>query len=238
MTGSLQKKNGTYYVVVRIPDETGVERQKWISTSVKVEGNNKREANRRLREIITSLEQQKIVYSDNILFLDWVDKWMEQKRNEVRLVTYEGYESNLRTYIIPFFTPLKLLLRDVSPQHVQDYYNKSMKKGLSANSVQKHNVIIRGALQDAVKKSLIPYNPADRATLPVKKKFIGKAYTIEQANELLKVINNEPIKPAIILGLFYGLRRSDGEVKYKLKNRCKQFMNSFTKKVQPTTVTW
>lgn len=209
MTGSLHPKGGTYYAVVRIPDEVGVEKQKWISTGVKVSGNNKREANRRLREILSDLEQKKIAYTADIMFLEWVEKWMEQKRNEVRVVTYEGYESYLDTHIIPFFKPLKLTLREVSPQHIQDYFNKKKKAGQSADSIKKHNVVIRGALQDAVKKNLIPYNPADRATLPATEKFVGKAYTTEQANMLLKVIGNEPMKPAIILGLFYGLRRSE-----------------------------
>jgi site-specific recombinase XerC len=64
-------------------------------------------------------------------------------------------------------------------------------------------------LQDALKKNLIPFNPADRATLPAKQKFVGRAYTVEQANELLKIIGGEPIKPTVILGLFYGFRRSE-----------------------------
>ena len=209
MTGSLQTKGGTYYAVVRIPDDTGVEKQKWISTGVRTKGNNKKEANRRLREIVTELEQMKVIYSGDIPFLDWVDKWMEQKRNEVRLVTYEGYESYLETHIKPFFKPYKLTLKAVTPQHIQDYFNKKKKAGLSADSIKKHNVVIRGALQDAMKKNLIPYNPADRATLPAKEKFVGKAYTAEQANTLLQVIGDDPMKPAIILGLFYGLRRSE-----------------------------
>jgi site-specific recombinase XerC len=70
-----------------------------------------------------------------------------------------------------------------------------------------------------MKKNLIPYNSADRVTLPAQMKFVGKAYTSEQANMFLQVINDEPMKPAIILGLFYGLRRSDGDVKHKTKKR-------------------
>ena len=72
MTGSLQTKGGAYYAVVRMPDDMGVERQKWISTGVKVEGNNKREANRRYREILSGLERDKITYSADILFIDWI----------------------------------------------------------------------------------------------------------------------------------------------------------------------
>jgi len=209
MTGSLQKKNGTYYAVVRIPDDMGNEKQKWISTGVKVDGNNKREANRRLREIVSDLEQQKITYSADILLVDWINEWMEQKENEIRLNTWEGYQINVNKHIIPFFKLLKLTLQDITAQHIQSYYNKKLKAGQSANSIKKHSVILRGALQEALKKNLIPYNPVDRATLPTCERFIGKAYSVEQATTLLGAIGDEQLKPAIILGLFYGLRRSE-----------------------------
>jgi len=209
ITGSLQKKGDTYYAVVRVPDDHGEVKQRWMSTGIKVAGNNKRQANAKLKEIIADFETNKITYTADILFLDWIKKWMEQKKNEVRLVTFESYESYLDTHIIPFYKPHKLMLKAVNPQHIQDYYNQKKKSGLSANTIKKHNAVIRGALQDAMKKNLIPYNPADRATLPAIAEYKGKAYTVEQANELLKVIDNEPMKPAIILGLFYGLRRSE-----------------------------
>ena len=106
ITGSLQTKSGTYYAVVRIPDETGKEKQKWVSTGVKVAGNNKRQANQRLREIISELGQQKISYSKDILFVEWLDKWMEQKRNSLRQSTCESYDTNIYKHIMPFFKPL------------------------------------------------------------------------------------------------------------------------------------
>ena len=212
-TGSLQIKSGTYYAVIRIPDETGREKQKWISTKIKVAGNNKRLnkrlANQKLCEILSSYDQQKITYTKDILYVDWLEIWMEQKRNELRVNTMECYNLYLNTHIIPFFKPLKLSLSSITPQHIQDYYNKKRKENQSANSIHKHSVIIRGALQEALKKNLIPYNPADRATLPSKERFVGKAYTVDQANRLLSVINNEAMKPAIILSLYYGLRRSE-----------------------------
>lgn len=209
MTGSLQIKGGTYYAVVRMPDDMGVEKQKWISTGIKVEGNNKREANRRFREILTSLEQQKITYSPDILLVDWINVWMEQKENEIRQNTYECYQLYIQTHIIPFFKPLKLTLRGITAQHIQNYYNKKLKAGQSANSIKKHSVILRGAMDEALKKNLIPFNPVDRATLPTCERFQGTAYSVEQTEMLLSVIGDEQLKPAIIFGLFYGLRRSE-----------------------------
>ena len=209
MTGSLQKKGNTYYAVVRISDETGKERQKWISTGISTIGNNKRQANTKLREILVDFEQKKITYSADILFLDWIDIWMEQKANEVRLNTLECYQMYIQTHIIPFFKPLKLNLQEITAQHIQDYYNKKLKAGQSASSIRKHSVILRGSLGEALKKNLIPYNPVERASLPTSERYIGKAYSAEQAHQLLSVIGDEQLKPAIILGLFYGLRRSE-----------------------------
>lgn len=209
MTGSLISKNGKYYVVVRVTDTTGKLKQKWINTGISTIGNNKRQAKNKMVTILAELENAKISYSTDLLFVEWIWKWMTQKKNEVRLSSYESYEMNIQKHIEPFFKPKKLRLRDVTAQHVQDYYNQKIKEGVAAHSVHKHNVIIRGALQDAFKKYLISSNPADRATLPSKKKFESKFYTIQEANCLLQATQNEPIQPAIIFGLFYGLRRSE-----------------------------
>ena len=207
--GSLQVKSGMYYAVFRAPNETGEMKQKWVSTGIKVAGNNKRLANNKVREIISSYDQQKTTYSKEILFVDWLDTWMEQKQNEIRVNSAESYRLYIEKHIKPFFKPLKVTIGSITPQHIQAYYNKKRKENQSANSIQKHSVVIRGALQEALKKNLIAYNPADRATLPTKERFISKAYTLEQANTLLGVIDNDPMKMAIILALFYGLRRSE-----------------------------
>jgi len=209
ISGSLQIKKNTYYAVVNIIDEFGMKKQKWISTSIKADGNNKRLANQRLREIITELETNQISYSKEILFTDWIDKWMEQKTITLRTSTLESYSMNLNKHIMPHFKPLKLSLQKITAQHIQEYYSKKLKEGLSPNSVHRHNTIIRSALADAFKKSIIAFNPVERVTLPKKKKFVGKALSPSQANQLLKAVEDKPVKPAIILGLYYGLRRSE-----------------------------
>ena len=214
ITGSLQKKRNMYYAVLGLIDEsTGKRRQKWISTGIPVSGNNKRRADAKLREIIAGYTQTRINFSSDILFIDWLWIWMEQKKSELRVNSYEAYELYTRLHIEPYFTPLRLTLDSLTPQHIQNYYNAKHRpkqgKGLSANSIKRHHAVIHGALKEAMKKNLIPYNPADRVTLPKIEPFIGKAYTKEQANSLLKLLKQEPLRSAVILGLFYGLRRSE-----------------------------
>ena len=56
---------------------------------------------------------------------------------------------------------------------------------------------------------MIPYNPVDRADLPKRKKYKGKAYSVDTAFELVDKIKGDVLEPAVILGLYYGLRRSE-----------------------------
>lgn len=53
-------------------------------------------------------------------------------------------------------------------------------------------------------------NPADKLTLPKKKRYRGAAYTVEQVKKLLAAVPEEDaFRPVILLALFYGLRRSE-----------------------------
>ena len=49
-----------------IKNFTGFDIKKWIDTNIFVEGNNKREANKALRDIITTFEEEKTVYCKDI----------------------------------------------------------------------------------------------------------------------------------------------------------------------------
>ena len=212
MTGSLQTKGNKYYVVARIPDVTGRSKSKWISTGLDVKGTSRREAKRVMQRILADLEAQNAVYSTETPFLVWVDKWMEQKQQGIRLNTWESYQLYLEVHIRPYFAPKKLTLNKLTAQHLQDYYNRKLRDGLAVNTLKKHHAVIRGALREAVKKRMLTFNPADQVTFPRQNKqrrFHGTAYTAEQALHLLQVFKGDVLEPTVILGLCYGLRRSE-----------------------------
>lgn len=217
MTGSLQIKGNTYYAVLNLYDENGKRKPKWISTKLSVDGNNKRRAEKALRDILKGYEDKKVDYSGDIDFADWIKDWLDRQKNNIELTTWEGYESYVKVHIIPYYMRNKVTLSEIEPRHIQDYYKEKLlhgrvdgKGGLSANSIKKHNAVLNGALKDALKQNLIPYNPADRATLPkAESKFIGSYYNIQQAEKLLKYSAGTTLETVIILTLYYGLRRSE-----------------------------
>lgn len=214
MTGSLTSKHGKYFVVVRVPDGAGGTKTKWINTGIPTEGNNKRKAQQRRIEILAELEETKNLVSSDMLFVDWLEEWMQIKesavrQNKLRLNTFESYRLYIDKHIAPFFRQKGLTVKGITAKDIQAYYDTKAAEGQSANSIIKHNVVIAGALKEAKRKKLIRDNPAEDAILPRKEHFEGKAYSVNEAMKLLSVLDDEPIKPAVILGLLYGLRRSE-----------------------------
>ncbi len=205
MTGSLQIRNGKYYAVYR--NDKG--KQKWVLLDIPASGNNKRKAQLRLREVLAEAEKGRDVVTSDILFVDWMLLWLDQKKPDVVKGTYEGYQLYLDKHIIPYFKPKNLTLSKLNAQHLQGYFNTKVKEGQSACTLHKHNAIINGSLKEAVQKDIILSNPVDKVTLPKKKKYHGVAYTLEETRTLLNCTGDDPLRPAIVLGLFYGLRRSE-----------------------------
>ena len=216
MTVSLQEKKGVYYAVFRIADADGDSKQKWVSTKIPVKRGNKKEAKKAAQEIAAKYEERKVISYPKTPFWQWVDTWLDQKQNEIDLITYEGYESYVRIHIRPYFKQHNVSLTDLSPQDIQRYYNsKAQKPGepikgkLSGKSLRNHHIVIRESLEEAVKKNIIPYNPADRVTLPKKQKYVGSFYTAEQARLLIEAVRGTVIEGIVLMTIFYGLRRSE-----------------------------
>lgn len=215
VTGSLQIKSGTYYTVMRVPTVEGKIKQKWQSTKIPADGKTKRErdrnlkkANKILQKVILECEEKSALESDK-MFTAWVDDWLEHVKTTVRLNTWEAYEMYAKTHIKPYFAPLKLKINEVTPRHIQKYIDEKYKAGQSANSIKHHMRVLNGVFKMAVSFNAVPYNPCDRVSLPKIKKHIGRAYTPEQVKLLLQAVENDPLKPAVMLGLFLGLRRSE-----------------------------
>lgn len=207
MTGSLSVSHGKYFVIARMPDSLGKLKQKWINTNIPAAGNNKRKAVQKMHEILTQLEMQRGVLCDDFPLCELFERWMTEKKADVRENTLESYRYYLDKHIKPYFT--NYTIKSVKAADIQTYYTKKLNEGQSGNTLLKHHIIIKGALDMAVRQNLLFKNPACDVKRPRKKKFVGKAYTAAQAKVLISSLDNEPIKAAVVLGLFYGLRRSE-----------------------------
>ena len=209
MTGSLQIKCNKYYVVLDMRDEFGKRKRKWINTQLTVDGNNKRKAEKMLRESITKYDDRKVVFTKDVLFSDYIVEWLGSCKNQIELSTYEGYENTINNHIVPFFKKLNVTLQSLEAIHIQKYYDKLLNRGLSPSTVKRHHANIRKCLQDALYKNMIAYNPADRVKLPKTVKYQASYYNKEQIGTLLEHSKGTAIETHIFLACYYGLRRSE-----------------------------
>lgn len=209
MTGSLRINKGKYYAVLNLKDEYGKRKQKTVNLHLEAIPGNKRKAEKALREVLAEYEQNNItVYYKDMLFCEYLNVWLEEKKSEIELNTYEGYQSLIDLHIYPYFKKLGVNLKELNYQHIQKYYALKMET-LSGSSLKRHHAVINQALNKALKHDLIANNPADKVTLPRAEKFTGSYLSVEQGNALLDAVKNKPIETAVILGMMYGLRRSE-----------------------------
>ncbi|HIT62682.1 MAG TPA: tyrosine-type recombinase/integrase [Candidatus Caccovivens faecavium] len=209
--GSLQVNHGTYYVVVNYKDEFGKPKQKWISTGLRERG-NKTKANAKMKEILRNFnlanEVTKFKKEEDILFTDFLNSYLDIKKEQIEPVTINMY-NKLSEVIIKYFKNMKLKLKDLKPFHIEGFYKSQYERGLSSNSVVKYHILIRECLQYAFVNDLVVSNVADKVKRPKVNKFKASFYSIEEIEKLFEVIKEHECRLPIMLTAMYGFRRSE-----------------------------
>lgn len=215
VAGHLQEKNGMFYVVLNYRDENGKRKTPWISTNLPVKGNKKRAENfmmdvRRnfVPPNVQRTEEREAMQKGDILFTDFLLKWLRVAKSTVKLTTYASYEMMATRIIIPYFETLNIKLKELTTEDIQEFYSAQLER-VSANTVVHYHAVIHRALKYAVKIKTIQSNPAVNVERPRKEKFIGSFYDKKEINTLFDIIQGHPLEVAIKLAAFYGLRREE-----------------------------
>jgi len=240
VTVSLQtklEKSPFYYAVLHWIDPIKKDQYKWKSTKIRhIEESKKRlhnqaeqEANKKAEEFRKAFEEElnsKVLSRKNIIdeiakqtFSDYLINWAKGTEGKKEEGTSSQYETNINGIIAPYFEKTGILLEELQPIHLQNFYDTQYKriltkgknngKPVSKNTVWHYHTTIHKALNDAVRLNLIPFNPDDRTDVARPDKYIASYYNEDEANELLEKAINDPLELIINLATCYGLRRSE-----------------------------
>ena len=169
-----------------------------------------KEEEERIKRTIEAMELAKNTHPDAlILFTDYLDKWLKSVRPSIATATYQSYKNMIGARIKTYFSPLGLRLNEVSPQHIQDFYQTILDDNCTTNTVIHYHAVIRKALQTAVKKDVLTKNVADQVDKPKKNVFRGNFYSEEEMMTLFEVISGDPLELCVKIAAYYGLRRSE-----------------------------
>ncbi|MDP2950209.1 MAG: Arm DNA-binding domain-containing protein [Chloroflexota bacterium] len=118
MRGHLTKRGeNSWTIVVDVGRDpaTGKRRQQWVS----VKG-TKRDAEKRLAEILTELDKSGYVKPTKLTVGDFLERWLtDYVRPNVAPLTAEGYEHIVRKHLTP--TLGNIPLAQLAPDHLQHY---------------------------------------------------------------------------------------------------------------------
>ena len=205
VAGHLHEKNGYYYIILNLTDSAGRRKPKWISTGLTIKGNKKR-AEQMLMEERRKYANAKT--GDDVLFADFMEQWLEIVKSTVSIPTYSSYVNAVKSIIAPYFRKKKILLRDLQAHDIQMFYQEQLQR-VKASSVIHYHANIHKALKYAVKNDMNPSNPADKVERPKQDKFYGNFYDRDELNKLFEAVAGTKLELPVLLGAFYGLRRSE-----------------------------
>ena len=205
VAGHLHEKNGYYYIILNLTDSAGKRKPKWISTGLTIKGNKKR-AEQMLMEERRKYANAKT--GDDVLFADFMEQWLEVVKSTVSIPTYSSYVNAVKSIIAPYFRKKKILLRDLQAHDIQMFYQEQLQR-VKASSVIHYHANIHKALKYAAKNDMIPSNPADKVERPKQDKFYGNFFDRDELNKLFEAVAGTKLELPVLLGAFYGLRRSE-----------------------------
>lgn len=168
----------------------------------------KKKAEKMLLEARNTFVPESAPVTDDILFADFMLKWLEIVKPTVALATYSSYSTTVKNIVAPYFRERKITLSQLKPTDIQSFYSDQLKR-VTANSVIHYHANIHKALKYAVKVDLIPNNPADKVERPKKGRYVGSYYDTKEVQKLFEAAKGTHLEIPVFLGAFYGLRRSE-----------------------------
>lgn len=221
VTGSVQKKNGKWYLVINLYDQNSNRKQKWINTKLEIRG-NKKNAEQLLEKQLEEYNSGKNITSnfikekDEKLFCDFTKEWLEIQKNKVDTVSFASDELTVRVHLYPYFENKKYLVKEIDSNIINQYFRDKEsgydgRQKLSGTSLQRHYATISSILKKAIKDGYIKSKDIEDISKPKNDTKQTAWYTTEQINiliQLLKEQNSKLLVP-VILASYYGLRREE-----------------------------
>ena len=139
---------------------------------------------------------------------DYLDYWLtEVAGRSIRPTTYAKYETMIRLYLKPGLGRHRL--DRLSVANVQSFFNSRLRAGDSPAKVHVIRTVLGAALTHAMREELIQRNVARLATLPPAPPERNQPWTAAEVRQFLLAARSEPLYPAFVLLLVYGLRRGE-----------------------------
>lgn len=171
-------------------------------------GKTRKEVQEKLAATVQQQKQGMLVATPQQTVGQFLTDWLENTfKQSVRPRTYERYEEVIRLHLVPVLG--KHQLQKLSAQHVQAFYARKLKEGLSPSTVVYYHSVLHNALATAVKWGLVARNVCDLVTPPRKARFEIQPFTAEQVQRFLAASRGHKWEALFTLALATGMRQGE-----------------------------
>jgi integrase len=167
----------------------------------------KSDAQRRLNELLVSLEKGIYVRPGRLTVAEHLHNWLEgYVKTNCSQRTLDGYTSIIENHLIPNLGHVQL--KHLQPQAIQEYYGKTTLQ-LSPRTVHHHHRVLSQALKYAVRQGYLGSNPCELVDAPSPRKNIMRTLTPGEVEVLFDAAKDNYYYPVIYTAVSTGLRQAE-----------------------------
>lgn len=205
LKGSIVKKGSTYMIRFDVGRDTGSGKR---IQRAKGGFKTKKEAQEYLVNAINEVNQGTYLQPSKEEFSIFIDRWFNTyyKRN-VAETTADISWCLIKGHLIPYFN--KQVISSITTYQLDCFYNEKLEEGYSAKTIRELHSLLRRAFEQAIKWSLLKFNPAINATPPKEK---TKERHTWSKNDIKKFIDTAKLSEEAtiyIIAIFTGMRRGE-----------------------------
>jgi integrase len=211
MRGHIRERSpGHWAIVIEMRDPaTGKRRRKWHSFA-----GNKRQAQIECSRLISEMTRGLYIEPARITVAQFLDRWLEDVKARVTAKTHERYSEIVRKNINPLLGAV--VLTRLRPMQISDAYAKALstgrrsgRGGLAPSTVRYMHVVLKAAMQQAVKWQMLAHNPVDAVDPPKIERGAMTTYDLAQTADLIDATRGTRMTITVILAVLCGLRRGE-----------------------------
>jgi integrase len=211
MKGHIRERSpGHFAIVLDLRDPaTGERRRKWHSFN-----GTKRQAQIECSRLISEMNGGLYIEPARLTVAQFLDRWLKDVKPRVTPKTYERYTEIVRKNINPLLGAV--VLTKLRPMQISDAFAKALsagrrdgRGGLSPSTVRYMHVILKAAMQQAVRWQILARNPVDVVDPPKIERAAMTTYDLAQTADLIDTTRGTRMAITVILAVLCGLRRGE-----------------------------
>lgn len=174
-----------------------------------VSGKTRSDAAIRVQELATAARKGAVAIDGQTTVSAFLEDWLEGSSLRLRDNTYRCYSAAVRNHIVPNLGRLRLV--ELTTGHVTRMLAGMSAAGLKPSTVGNARMILRNALEAAVRQGALARNVATHARAPKREPITRVWLDVDGGRRFLAACREDPDGPILAATLLLGLR--PGEIR-------------------------